>query len=173
MLDWLFGKKEKTYPILTSEMLQPTDNKIGTTEAKRIYKDWMLKIGYLSNKDKLDKMELTDMVSGFADEMKSEEESLKEEAADEIRQVKDAVADLKEELKALKQELKGCKDPAARAALESDIADLQQEIATPDDGHAIKAITAYEAFKADKRAFLIEAVNRQVHGSDWRQKPKL
>jgi hypothetical protein len=164
MLEWLFGKREKTYPILKSEMFQPIDNKIGTAEAKKLFREWMLKIGYL------EKDEVGDHVGYFADEIREEEDFLKSEVTRFKDELKDDVAQAKQDLKELKQQLKNCKTPEERAQLEQDIADLENEAANPDNSFLIEAQQALDAFKADKRGFLINAINTQVHGGDWRNK---
>jgi hypothetical protein len=162
MFEWLFGEKtpaKKTYPVLTSEILQPTDQPITTVEAKRIFKEWMLKIGYL------DKQEVGDHVGYFADEMHSYEENIKED----LRMAKDSLADetkeSKEELKRIKKELASCKDDAKKAELEDELADAEDELkfnAMGPEGDIARAQELLDTFKTDKRAFLIKYVNEQV-----------
>ena len=157
----LFKKKEPL--ILRSDMLQPIDNKITTTEAKRIFKEWMLKIG------RLDKQEVTDHVGFFSEAIKDQEECLKMEADHEKEQTKELIAEEKEYLKDAKRELATCKDESKKAELQSDVDASEQEIA-----RLTKCLADYnkplDDFKKDKRDFLVNYVNDQVHGSDWRSK---
>lgn len=161
MLEWLFGSKKKTYPVLASEMLQPVENKIGTTEAKRIYREWMLKIGYL------DKQEVGDHVGYLADDIRSTEEYLKEEVERWKAESKDEAAELKQEIKELKARIKACKDSTEKTTLEEELADAQEDLASSNESFLIEAQQALAAFKADKREFLIDYINSQVHGRDW------
>lgn len=164
MLEWLFGSKQKTYPILKPEMLQPTDSKITAADAKRIFKDWMLKIGYL------EKGEVGDHVGYLADDMREREQEFKED----IKYAKDNLAEemktLKGEIANLKKKLSTSKDEAERADIEEAIADAEENITSAKD-EAAQTISDSErdlaAFKEDKRAFLIKYINDQVHGNDW------
>ena len=167
MLDWLLGKREKTYPILKSEMLQPVDNKLSTQEVKKLFREWMLKIGYL------DKDEVHDHVGYFADEIREQEQNYK----DDIKEAKENLAfelkPLQEKLAELKKKLSKCTDETTRAAIEEDIADTVENMTFAKDDAAqtiAEAERDLAAFKADKREFLINAVNTQVHGGDWRSK---
>lgn len=157
----LFKKKEPL--ILRPEMLQPIDNKITTMEAKRIFKEWMLKIGHL------DKQEVGDHVGYFSVAIKDQEECLKMEADHEKDQTKELLAEEKEYLKDAKRELATCKDESQKAELQSDVDAFEQEIA-----RLTKCLVDHnkplDDFKKDKRDFLVNYVNDQVHGSDWRSK---
>lgn len=163
----LFKKKEP--PILKPEMLQPVDAPISTAEAKRIFKEWMLKIGHLSIKDKLDKMELSDHVGYFVEELKQHEESLKLDIDDEKESVADSVKEEKEEIRDLKKELAKCKEQAERQHIEEEIAHCERAIANYQDSLAAR-VKELADFKADRRAFLVDYINTQVHGPEWRTK---
>jgi septal ring factor EnvC (AmiA/AmiB activator) len=163
----LFKKKEP--PILKPEMLQPADAPISTADAKRILKEWMVKIGHLSNKDKLDKMELTDHVGYFVEEMKQHEESLKFDIDDEKESVAESIKEEKEEIRDLRKELAKCNDPAEKGNIEAQIADCERSIASYQESLA-ERVKALADFKADRRAFLVEYINTQVHGPEWRKK---
>lgn len=164
MLGWLFGEKtqeKKTFPVLTSEMLQPVDQPITTALAKQLFKEWMLKIGYL------DKQEVSLHVGYFADEMRSYEENLKEELSEGKKNLAFETKESQEEIKRIKKALVNCKDDVKKAGLEDELADAEDELrlyAMGPEGDIVKAQDLLDAFKADKRAFLIEYVNGQVHG---------
>lgn len=157
----LFKKKEPL--ILRPEMLQPVDNKISTTEAKRIFKEWMLKIGHF------DKQEVGDHVGYLAEAIKDHEECLKMEADHEKDQTKELIAEEEEYLKDAKHELAKCKDETQKAELQSDVDVSEQEIA-----RLTKCLANHnkvlDDFKKDKRDFLVSYINDQVHGSGWRSK---
>lgn len=164
MFEWLFGEKtpaKKTYPVLTSGILQPADQPITTVEAKRIFKEWMLKIGYL------DKQEVGDHVGYFAEEMRSQEDSLKEDLQIAKETMAEQTQHVKEEIKRIKKELASCKDDEKKAELEDTLSDAEDELefqATDGKNDIAEAQQRLDGFKADKRAFLIEYVNGQVHG---------
>jgi len=163
----IFKKKEPL--VLKPEMLQPVDAAISTAEAKRIFKEWMLKIGYLSNKDKLEKMELADHLGYFVEEMNQQEESLKFEIDDEKESVAESIKEEKADIRDLKKDLAECKDPTERESIEAQIAGCERAIADYQESVA-ERVKALADFKADKRAFLIEYINTQVHGPEWRKK---
>lgn len=163
----LFKKKEP--PILKPEMLQPVDAPISTLEAKKIFKEWMVKIGHLSNKDKLDKMELSDHVEYFVEEMKQHEEALKFDIDDEKESVAESIKEEKEEIHNLKKDLSKCKDPGEREAIEAQIAQCERAIANYQESLAVR-VKGLADFKADRRSFLVEYINTQVHGPEWRRK---
>jgi hypothetical protein len=163
----LFKKKEPL--ILKPEMLQPVDAPISTAEAKKIFTEWMVKIGHLSNKDKLDKMELSDHVGYFVEEMKQHEESLKFDIDDEKESVAESIKEEKEEIRDLKKDLAKCQDPAERGNIEAQIAHCERAIANYQESLA-KRVKELADFKTDRRAFLVEYINTQVHGPEWRKK---
>lgn len=160
LFDLLFGSKPKAFPVLRGDMLQPVNNPITTVEAKRIFKEWMLKIGYL------DKQEVGDHVGYFADEMRNHEQNLKEELAQAKDECAQELRGTKDEIKELKAELKICKNLEERAKLEADLADFEKELAEhtaqPFYYFFTKAESALANFKADKRAFLVEYINQQT-----------
>lgn len=164
MFEWLFGGKtheKKTYPVLSSEHLQPVDQPINTVLAKQLFKEWMLKIGYL------DKQEISLHVGYFAEEMRSYEENLREELREGKKNLAFETKESKEEIKRIKMALANCKDDTKKAELEDELADAEDELrlyAMGPEGDIAKAQELLDAFKADKRAFLIEYVNGQVHG---------
>lgn len=157
----LFGKKEP--PILRAGMLEPVDALISTAEAKRIFKEWMLKIGHL------DRQEVGDHVGYFADAIKDHEEYLKMESDHEKDITKEEIPEEKEYLKEAKRDLSKCKDDSQRAELQSDVSACEETIERhtaqlADHGKPLND------FKKDKREFLVSYINDQVHGSDWRTK---
>ncbi len=170
ILDFLFGKSEpqkKVMPILKPENLQPVDAPISTTEAKKIFREWMLKIGYL------DKEEVADHVKYFADEMKEQDENFKIYIDEEKEDIEGSINDEKEEIMSLKEELKSCKDPQEKEEILDAIKDCETNIADykADLADRIAALKGKQtAFKTDKREFLIDYINTQVHGSDWKEK---
>jgi hypothetical protein len=84
---------------------------------------------------------------------------------------KDSLADetkeSKEEIKRIKKELANCKDDEKKAELENELADAEDELkfnAMGPESDIAKAQELLDAFKTDKRAFLIKYVNEQVQG---------
>lgn len=163
----LFKKKEP--PILKPEMLQPVDAPISTAEAKKIFKEWMVKIGRLSDKDKLDKMELSHHVGYLVEDMKQHEEALRLDIDDEKESVAESIKDEKEEIQDLKKELTKCRDQADKEGIEGQIVRCERAIATYQESLAVR-VQKLADFKADRRAFLIDYINTRVHGPEWRTK---
>ena len=163
----LFKKKEP--PILKPEMLEPINAPISTAEAKKVYKDWMLKIGYL------DRQEVGDHVRYFADDMKGREEDLKEELNRAKEDAAFEVNELKEYLAKSKKDIAESADPAEKKKIKKDIESMKEEIkiasqACVIEQACVREIEAIQNFKADKREFLVNYINDQVHGRDWRSK---
>jgi len=145
--------KPKTYPTLTPQMIQPPGNTPSATEAKRLYRDYMSAIGFYGK----DVVELHSRY--FAEELKDHEASLREFASDCKQDVKDAKLNVKE----CKAEVKTAPTPKERAWADEAItraeAALQEQEASLE-----KALQELEAFKQDKRPFLISYINEEVHG---------
>ena len=164
MFEWLFGGKtqeKNTYPVLTSEHLQPVDQPITTVMAKQLFKDWMLKIGYL------DKQEVGAHVGYLAEEIRTREDSLKEDLQIAKQTMTEQTQHFKDEIKRIKKELASCKDDEKKAELEDALADAEDELefqTTDGKNDIAEAQQHLDAFKADKREFLINYVNAQVHG---------
>lgn len=161
----MFGLfKKKIPPILKPEMLQPADAPISLTDAKRIFGEWMLKIGHLSDKEEASEhvIYLVEAISERADELKEEYVSQKEIASETLRDLRLELSDLKKGLKLASSEEEKCEFHDA-------ISNVEREIASPNS--AINAAAeALAAFKNDKRAFLVDYINTQVHGNNWRCK---
>jgi hypothetical protein len=83
----MFRRPAKTFPVLKPSMLEPIDTAISTAMAKKLYRQIMLKIGYL------DQQEVGSHVEFLVDEIKEEEQSLK---AFHAEAVANAAADIAE-----------------------------------------------------------------------------
>lgn len=162
------GTDGNRYPILKPEMFEPRDQPITTAQAKKLYKEFLTQVGYFKAHD-YDRNEIAYDVEQLVDAINEREESLKFERDNEVEQRKEALAEAKEDLKEAKRELKSCKDDAKRAELEADVQAAEEWV-----GRHQKAIDELKAapttFKADKREFLIDYINRQLHGDDWKSK---
>ena len=148
-----------SYPVLTAEMFNPSDAKISFADAKKLFRKYMLQIGYL------DKQEVGDHVAGFADEVRQHEQYLKDELAgmQSDPDLNYDVAEHKRVLKALRRDIEKCVDAQEKASLESQLAHWEAEL------HDIvhdreQAVAALRSFQDDKRAFMIDYINEQVHG---------
>lgn len=152
----MFGLFKKRYPVLTLEMFSPSDKPISTADAKRLFKQYMKDIGFLARE------ELSDHAGYLADEIKQDEEYLKGEWLEK----KNEVSRITTRIKELKKKIPGCTDPTKKELIEGEIEDLKEELefATKD---LEKAAQEYTTLKNDKRAYLVDYINRQVHGPDW------
>ncbi len=144
-------KPAETYNVskLTSDMLQPTDAEVKTNDAVKFFREFMLKTGTL------DKDEISDHTQMFREEMREHAEALREDLASS----KEDLAEYKETLKELKAGLKHA-DEEEKEDIEAEIEDTEIEIEdTKSEIEETRAELA--AYQKDKRAFLINYVNRQ------------
>lgn len=147
-----------SFSLLTSDMITPFDKPVSTTRAAQVYKKYMLNVGYL------DKSDISDFVRSLKEDMAEREEELKFE----IKNAKEQVADIKAEVKSLKKQLSKCKDDDdreyAREELDTAKAEQQEEISSYE-----KFIAELSLFKKDKRMFLLNYINSEIHGDDWQE----
>ncbi|WP_066965935.1 hypothetical protein [Microbulbifer sp. Q7] len=153
----MFGLFKKKYPVLKANQIEPVEEPINTTIAKKIFKDYMASIGFL------DKDELSEHAGYFADEVRDHEECLRDDLADEKQELKEAMS----EVKKLKAKLAKIKDEDEREDLQIEIDD-QEEAINEHKEQIEKQAAELASFKKDKRMFLVEYINQQVHGSKWR-----
>ena len=149
--------KPKTYPILTPDMFQPADLKITTAEAKRLFKQYIGQICYL------EKDEITEHAGYLADEIHGQEEALREDVASAKESIKSSTG----RINTLKKTLAKCTDETRKEEIleEIEAEEFEIESATQDLAETQQAL---DAFKQDKREFLIGYINDQVHGPGWR-----
>ncbi len=136
---------------MTMEMIQSNGGSITSTQAVKLFKEFALKSGYLG------KDELVEHASYFSDEMKEHGQYLEEDAVGDI-------ATLREQLKDLKARRKGETDQDTKDQLDEEIDSVKDSL---DEEIKFRqpAIEALAAFKADKRQFLIEYMNRQTQSN--------
>lgn len=145
--------------LMTPDMMRPVDKPISRNRAVQIYKKYMLGIGYLEKGD------ISDYVRSLKEDMVEWEEELKYE----IKNAKEQVADAQAKVKRLKKQLKKCKDDDDREYVQEELdtgaAELFEETAAYE-----KFVAELAQFKKDKRAFLLNYINSELHGEDWREK---
>lgn len=159
----MFGfSKSKTYPRLTQEMIQPPGQTPEPAEAKRLYIGFMESTGFHS------KQALPLQARYFAEDLKDQERSLRDHVADLKQDIKDAKANLKE----CKSELKSAKSDKERKWAEQAIARAEANV-NEAELSLVNALREFEAFKSDKRPYLIGYVNREMFGDDSSQDPQV
>lgn len=145
-----------TFSVMTQDMITPADKPISINRAVQVYKKYMLQVGYLEKSD------LPDFVRSLKEEMVAREEELKYEITNAKEQVKEAKA----EVKSLKKQLSRCKDDDdreyAQEELDTALDELNQEIVGYE-----KLMTELTLFKKDKRMFLLNFINSEIHGDEW------
>jgi actin-related protein len=147
-----------TVLVMTPEMITPLDKPISTSRAALIYKKYMLKVGYM------DKSDVSDFVRSLKEDMAEREEELKYE----IKTAKEQVAEAKSEVKIAKKKLSKCKDDDEREYAQEELATATVELEEEISGYEI--FTAELAlFKKDKRDFLLNYINCELHGDDWQE----
>lgn len=169
VFDWFKRKTPPAPLVLRPEMIKPVGEPLSTAQAKSTYRAWMLMIGHLSEKTREDKTVLAYAVESFAEDMKLHLDELKTNLSDARADRKDEVKELKAHLLELKKELAQCADPTEQKALARAINVTEKDIQTAPQGGEQEA-AEIEQFKADKRAFLVDYINTEVHGPDWRTK---
>lgn len=169
VFDWFKRKPPPAPLVLRPEMIKPVGEPLSTAQAKSTYRAWMLMIGHLSEKTREDKAVLAYAVECFAEDMKLHLDELKKNLSDDRADRKNEVKELKAQLLEMRKELAQCTDPTRQKALARDINVTEQDIQTAPEGVA-QAAAEIEQFKADKRAFLVDYINTEVHGEDWRSK---
>jgi len=144
-------------------MLEPEDAPISTADAKAIYKNWMLRIG------RLDKQEVGLHVGYFAEAMQEHEEELKGQALDAKQSLSFDTEEYRAAVKAAKQALSRCKDESKIPELQTELQEAEEFLArSAQPGEAlIKTVQEHiKAFKADKRAFLVEYINNETQTAE-------
>ena len=150
---------EAFFSLLTSDMITPLDKPVSSTRAVQVYKNYMLKVGYL------DKSDISDFVRSLKEDMAESEEELKFE----IKNAKEQVAEAKTEVKSLKKQHSKCKDDDdreyAREELDTATSELEEEMLSFE-----KFTAELTLFKKDKRKFLLNYINSEIHGDDWEER---
>jgi len=144
------------FSMLASNMITPVDKPISTTRAVQVYKKYMLKVGYL------DKSDISDFVRSLKEDMAEREEDLKFE----IKNAKEQVAEAKSEVKTLKKQLSKCKDDDDREYAKEELDTGTQELKEEISGYE-KFTVELTLFKKDKREFLLNYINSEIHGDGW------
>lgn len=158
------GFPEKSrYPIITTETFAPLGVPISTTDAKRLYREVMVAIGYL------DKGDTKRHVEYLAEAMKDRESDLRLALDDQKAYLQDTINDNKEQVRDLKKDLRAAKTDDERGVVTLEINDLESQI-LKYQGAIETEKAALESFKKDKRSFLVDYVNRELHGSEWSKK---
>jgi hypothetical protein len=134
-------------------MIQPPGQTSEHAEAKRLYVSYMEATGFYS------KQALPLHARYFAEDMRDQERSLREHVADVKQDLKDAKAAIVE----CKAEVKSAVDEKERKWAEQSLARAKTTYSEIEVSLA-NATLELEAFKNDKRPYLIEYVNREVFG---------
>lgn len=147
-----------SFPVMTMEMISSDGKPVDAATAVKLYKQFMLQTGYL------DKQELAEHAEYFAQEVKDHGQSLADDVAHEKQARDEAVTGLKAEIAELKKRRAAASSEPERTELADELTDLEAEIAAG----AIdldEAREAAKAFRTDKRQFLIDHINQEIHGS--------
>lgn len=143
--------KSRSYPMMTIDMIDSNGEAITKAQAVKLFKQYMLAVGYL------DKDEVIEHATDFADAMTEHEECLEHDAVDDLDSLKEQLADLK-------AQRKGETDTDTKEELDEEITSVKDDIES-EKRLRQPAINALAAFKKDKRQFLINYVNQQVQPS--------
>ncbi|BHH85427.1 hypothetical protein [Desulforhopalus sp. 52FAK] len=151
--------EEAVFSLMTPEMIPPVGKPVSVSRAVQVYKKYMLSVGYLEKDD------IADFVRSLKEDMAEREAELKYE----IKNSKEQVVEAKAEVKSLKKQFSKCKDDDDREYVQEELdratADLVEETATYE-----QFVADLSLFKKDKRMFLLDYINSEIHGDDWRDK---
>lgn len=147
---------EDVIPILTPDMIAPVDKPISTKRAVQVYKEFMLKVGYL------DKSDLEDFARSLKEDMAEREKDLRFD----IKSAKELVAEARVEVKQRKKEHAKCKDDDDREYTREELDAAQAELDEETAAHDL-LVRKLNYFKKDKRGFLLNYINSEIHGDDW------
>lgn len=149
------GRELVRLPVLKPENIEPRDATLSTADAKKVFRQFMLQTNFLA------KEELADHTKWFVDELREHEAFLKEELARIRDDLGPCIEDVKVDIQDLRRDLRKETDPAARAELQAELEDAKREL-TEQSELLKKAKEKYRAVKEDKRAFLVDYINRQT-----------
>jgi hypothetical protein len=152
----MFGFFKKKFSILSAESILPGSGPLSSSDATVFYKQYMVQVGFV------DKDEIGEHARSLAHEMRQHEAFLKSDIADFKNEIKDAKRQIatfrKAQLKAV--------SPAEQQGLASEIVDCEADISST----GVK-LAEFEAdlkeFRENKRAYLHNYINKQIHGHDW------
>lgn len=145
--------------IMTPDMIHPAEKAVSTNRALQAYKKYMLEIGYLEKDD------VSDYVRSLKEDMVEWEEELKFE----LKTAKELVAEAKLGVKRLQKQLRKCKDDDDREYLQEEL-DTAETECNEETAAYEKYAAELALFKKDKREFLLNYINTEIHGEDWRKK---
>lgn len=142
-------------PPFRPEQIEPTDAKISSIDAKKVFRHYMLAIKYL------DKTEVARHVGYFAEEMRSHEQLLRDEVARAKQECGPDIAETKAEIRAIERELARSTELSVKEELLTDL-EAETEALALQSMFLQRAEREYREFKEDKRAFLVAYINRQT-----------
>jgi septal ring factor EnvC (AmiA/AmiB activator) len=150
----------KPYPVLTQEMLVWSGGIVSLTQCKGLIRRYLKAISFVSRTG----ASLEDMVSSIHEGMTENEGFVRQceaETREEIRELTELKREHKQALKeksissAKRVSLSGSID-----AIESEIADLKESLA--------EYAEEKELLKKNRLEYLVDNINREVFGADWR-----
>lgn len=142
-------------PPIRPEQIEPQDAKLSVVDAKKVFREYMLAIKFL------DKQEVAEHVGYFAEELKSQEQFLREEVARAKEDFGPDITELKGEIRKLERDIAKANDPEKKAELEAELIDVRSDLAEQSK-FVEEAEREFRDFKEDKRAFLVEYINQQT-----------
>lgn len=142
-------------PVLKPENIEPCDAKMSTADAKKIFRQFMLQTNFLA------KEEIADHTRWFVEELREHEAFLKEELGRVRDDFGPCIEDTNVDIQDLQRDLRKETDPVARAELQAELEDAKRELV--EQSQFVKKVEEeYRALKDDKRAFLVDYINRQT-----------
>ncbi len=148
----IFGFSKK-YRRVSPDMIQPIGEPLTTNDAKAVYRSYMLQIRFHNEKD------VAEHVRGLGEEIREMEQAYRED-----------VKNLKDEISQTRSLLKDARRDLAAADTDDDKVSAQEHIESAESELEVlardldEAEAKYAAFKADKRQFVVDYINRELEG---------
>jgi paraquat-inducible protein B len=153
------GIDKPAFSLLTADMIAAADQPVSAKKAVQVYKKFMLKVGYLEKDD------IADFVRSLKEQMAEHEEELKYE----IKNAKELMVEAKSELKSCKKQVAKSKDDDDREYAQEEFDTAEAELKAETAAYE-KLVADLAHYKKDKREFLLNYINSEIHGDDWREK---
>jgi len=148
---------KRPYPVLTTDMVTGVDGQLSYEDCKKVIRLYLKAIDFQSERGRASDI---DSIHGWMVEY----EDFPRKCAIELNE---GIAVHRAQLREKRQNVKICKDKALRKSIVEEIEYLQFEIeGALDQIEGIKE--EIKQLKGDRLVYLIDNINRHVHGKHWR-----
>jgi hypothetical protein len=149
-----------SYPFVRPDMIMPLGDPIPTSAARRLYRQIMIELGYFTAPD------APQYVQAFATEVRDHESALRDEYLHEREYLREQIDEARSWAKELLEDSRDATTPDEKS---SSLLEREEQLRTLAAlKEELKAVAVeYASFRRDKRAFLVNYINTELHGSNW------